>query len=102
MIESVKLWNEPNNKSHWDFEIDPEWTIFARMATLAADAIQAENRTLTRVLGGISPIDPKFINNMKDQGVLDHVDAIAIHGFPSTGTIGSSTSGPTAWPRSRP
>ena len=22
MIEAVMLWNEPNNKSHWDFEID--------------------------------------------------------------------------------
>lgn len=82
MIEAVKLWNEPNNKSHWDFEIDADWRIFARMATLAADAIRSENRCLTRVLGGISPIDPKFIHNMKEQGVLDHVDAIAVHGFP--------------------
>ena len=32
VIEAVKLWNEPNNKSHWDFEIDPEWRMFARMA----------------------------------------------------------------------
>src|SRR5215213_2329564 len=23
MIEAVMLWNEPNNLSHWDFEIDP-------------------------------------------------------------------------------
>ena len=70
MIEAVKLWNEPNNKSHWDFEIDPEWKLFAEMAKLSAGAIEAENRTLTRVLGGISPIDPKFITNMRDQGVL--------------------------------
>ena len=26
MIEAVMLWNEPNNKSHWDFELDPDWT----------------------------------------------------------------------------
>ena len=26
MVEAVMLWNEPNNLSHWDFEIDPEWT----------------------------------------------------------------------------
>jgi beta-xylosidase len=82
LIEAVKLWNEPNNKSHWDFEIDSDWKIFARMAILAADAIRSENRSLTRVLGGISPIDPKFITNMKEQGVLDRVDAIAVHGFP--------------------
>ncbi|HKI01361.1 MAG TPA: beta-xylosidase [Thermoanaerobaculia bacterium] len=82
MIEAVKLWNEPNNKSHWDFEIDPEWTLFAGMAKLAADAIRSENASLPRVLGGISPIDPKFIRNMADQGVLANVDAVAVHGFP--------------------
>ncbi len=82
MIEAVKLWNEPNNKSHWDFEIDPEWKLFARMAMLAGDAVRGENATLTRVLGGMSPIDTAFVLNMKSQGVLDHVDAVAVHGFP--------------------
>ncbi|HEU4698800.1 MAG TPA: hypothetical protein VFS40_06460 [Gemmatimonadales bacterium] len=82
MIEAVKLWNEPNNKSHWDFEIDRDWTRFAEMAKLAAEAVRAEAPGLTRVLGGISPIDPNFIANMRDQGVLDHVEAVAIHGFP--------------------
>lgn len=81
MIEALMIWNEPNNMSHWDFEIDPGWATFAGMAKLAADAIRAE-RDLPRVLGGISPIDPKFIGNMKDQGVLDHVDVVAVHGFP--------------------
>lgn len=23
MIEAAKIWNEPNNKSHWDLELDP-------------------------------------------------------------------------------
>jgi beta-xylosidase len=30
----------------------------------------------------MSPIDAGFVLNMKEQGVLDHVDAIAVHGFP--------------------
>jgi beta-xylosidase len=34
------------------------------------------------VLGGISPIDPLFIRNMAARGVLDNVDAVAVHGFP--------------------
>jgi beta-xylosidase len=34
------------------------------------------------VLGGISPIDPNFILNMRHQGVLDAVDVVAVHGFP--------------------
>jgi beta-xylosidase len=82
MIEAVMIWNEPNNKSHWDFQLDPDWSRFARMATLAAEAIRAEHATLPRVLGGISPIDAGFIRNMAGQGVLDHVEAIAVHGFP--------------------
>ena len=77
------FWNEPNNKSHWNFETyDPEWTIFSDMVRFAGDAVHAENRALTRVLGGISPIDPLFMNRMRNQGVLDVVDAVAVHGFP--------------------
>jgi beta-xylosidase len=82
MLESVMIWNEPNNKSHWDFEIDPDWSAFGSMARLAGEAIAAEAPGLPRVLGGISPIDPLFIQNMQGQGVLDHVDAVAVHGFP--------------------
>ena len=82
MLEAVMIWNEPNNKSHWDFEIDPDWSAFARMAKLAGAAIAAEDPRLPRVLGGISPIDPLFIQNMQGQGVLEHVDAVAVHGFP--------------------
>lgn len=82
MIEAVMLWNEPNNKSHWDFEIDIGWKIFAGMTKLAADAIAAENPQLPKFLGGISPIDPNFIANMASQGVLQRLDGIAVHGFP--------------------
>ena len=82
MIEAVKFWNEPNNKSHWDFEVDPEWKIFAEMVKLASIACKAENPGLTRVLGGMSPIDPFFLQRLKDAGVLDHLNAVAVHGFP--------------------
>jgi beta-xylosidase len=82
MIEAVMIWNEPNNLSHWDFEIDQGWSEFAAMASLAGQAIAAERPGLTRVLGGISPIDANFMRTMKRHGVLDHVDAVAVHGFP--------------------
>ena len=82
MIEAVMIWNEPNNKSHWDFEIDPEWASFAEMARLAGQAVAAESSSLVRVLGGISPIDALFIQNMQGKGVLEHMDAVAVHGFP--------------------
>jgi beta-xylosidase len=82
MIEAAMIWNEPNNKSHWDPEIDPDWRLFSEMAIAACGAIKAENAALPRVLGGISPIDPGFIRNLADRGVLEHIDVVAVHGFP--------------------
>lgn len=82
MIEAIKLWNEPNNLSHWDFSIDPDWRQFTDMTAQAARAIRALCPDLELVLGGISPIDPKFIELLKGHRLLDHVDAVGVHGFP--------------------
>ncbi|HEX3773336.1 MAG TPA: beta-xylosidase [Polyangiaceae bacterium] len=82
MIEAIMLWNEPNNLSHWDFELDPDWSRFSHMTKLAARAIAAEKPALPKVLGGISPIDPSFMRNMESQGVLELMQAVAVHGFP--------------------
>lgn len=82
VIEAVMFWNEPNNLSHWDFGIDAGWKTFAQMTKLAAQAVRGEAPALTRVLGGMSPIDAGFVQNMRGQGVLEHVDVVAVHGFP--------------------
>ncbi len=82
MVEAVMLWNEPNNISHWDFEIDPGWKTFGEMVKQASAAIAAERPDLPRVLGGMSPIDPNFVRTLEALGVLDAVDVIALHGFP--------------------
>ena len=82
MIEAAMIWNEPNNKSHWDPLVDPDWSRFAAMARLAAQAIRAENGSLPRVVGGMSPIDPHFVNLLGGHGLMEHVEAVAVHGFP--------------------
>ncbi|WP_181703853.1 beta-xylosidase [Chthonobacter albigriseus] len=82
MLEAAMIWNEPNNKSHWDPEIDPDWTLFADMASRAGQAIRSADAGVVRVLGGMSPIDPLFLMNLAGKGVLDHLDAVAVHGFP--------------------
>jgi beta-xylosidase len=82
MIEAAMLWNEPNNLSHWNFELDPGWMIFARMINLAATAVRSENTAVRRVLGGISAIDPNFIRTLASNDVMAHVDVLAVHGFP--------------------
>lgn len=82
MIEAVKIWNEPNNKSHWDPEIDPTFERFADLARLAGAAIREARPGLTRVLGGLSPIDPNFLRLLESYGGLSEVDAVGVHGFP--------------------
>jgi beta-xylosidase len=82
VIEAVMFWNEPNNLSHWAFDIDSDWNIYAEMTKLAARAVRAEAPGLKRVLGGISPIDPSFVANMERKGVLRELDVVAVHGFP--------------------
>lgn len=82
MIEALKFWNEPNNKSHWDPQLDPDWSRFSHMVRLAAQAVKAESPSLTRVLGGISPIDPQFLVHLGALGALRDMDAVAVHGFP--------------------
>ena len=82
MVEAVMIWNEPNNLSHWDFHLDPDWKLFSEMALLSARAIRQINPSLKIVLGGISPIDPHFIQLLDGYGLLDAVDVVAVHGFP--------------------
>jgi beta-xylosidase len=82
MIEAAMIWNEPNNKSHWDLEIDPDWSLYADMVSRAGASIADANPAVTRVLGGMSPIDPHWVNRMRDHGALDAVDVVAVHGFP--------------------
>jgi beta-xylosidase len=82
MIEAAMIWNEPNNKSHWDPEIDPDWTLFSDMAICAAKAIRDVDPLMPRVLGGMSPIDPLWVTRLERYGLLDHIDVIAVHGFP--------------------
>ncbi len=82
MVEAVMLWNEPNNLSHWDFKIDPEWKLFVEMSRAAVRAIRAINPELKIVLGGISPIDPHFIKLLSGLGLIDEIDVVAVHGFP--------------------
>ncbi|MGC3997618.1 MAG: glycosyl hydrolase [Anaeromyxobacter sp.] len=82
MIDSVMLWNEPNNLSHWDFQLDQGWVRFSELVRLAGAAVKAERPGLTRVLGGTSPIDASFIKLLEQQGALAAVDAVAVHGFP--------------------
>jgi len=82
VISSIMFWNEPNNLSHWDFTMDPQWSVFTEMTQAAARTVRSLCPDLRLVLGGISPIDPVFITLLDDYRLLDNLDVVAVHGFP--------------------
>jgi beta-xylosidase len=82
MLEALVLWNEPNNLSHWNFHLDPDWKRFSEMVKLASTAIRGVNPNLPIVLGGISACDCDFLRLMRSYGLMDYVDAVGVHGFP--------------------
>ena len=81
-FEYVELWNEPNNLAEWDYTRDPQWKVFAEM--IGGAAFWAKQLGKKVVLGGMSPIDPGWLELMFDRGLMEHIDVIGIHGFPGT------------------
>lgn len=77
----LELWNEPNNWLKWDNRVDPEWELFAAMFSEAADCARRDFGKQV-VLGGMSPIDHRWIENLERRGVLECVDVLAAHAFP--------------------
>lgn len=82
MVEAIVLWNEPNNLSHWNFHLDPEWRTFATMVKSASASIRAINPDLPIALGGVSSCDCDFLRLMRSYDVMEHVDVVGVHGFP--------------------
>ena len=83
MIEAVMLWNEPNNKSHWDFELDPGLDALrgdgeargggdpppsARRCRACSAASRRSTRASSRTWSG--------------RACSIDVDVVAVHGFP--------------------
>ena len=79
-FEWVELWNEPNNTVEYDFTLDYSWNKFAKMIDMAA--YWAKEKGKKTVLGGMSPIDPNWLQMMAEKGTLENIDAVGIHGFP--------------------
>lgn len=82
MLQAIQFWNEPNNLSHWDYTLDPEWSAFSQMVLYASREVRREAPGLTQVLGGLSPLDRDFAELMGRTGVSAAMDVIALHGFP--------------------
>lgn len=82
MVEAIVLWNEPNNLSHWNFHLDPDWARFSDMVKRAAAGIRSVRDNLPIVLGGVSSCDCDFLRLMASYQVMDSIDVVGVHGFP--------------------
>ncbi|HLL91193.1 MAG TPA: NAD-dependent epimerase/dehydratase family protein [Tepidisphaeraceae bacterium] len=82
LFDWVELWNEPNNMREWDVTLDPYWFKFSEM--IGAAAYWSRQRGKKVLLGGMSPIDPNWLDLMAERGILAHIDAVGVHGFPVT------------------
>src|SRR5690606_21438304 len=78
----VELWNEPNNRSEYDYTLDSNWDIFSEMIIFAA--YWAKHLGKKVALGGMSPVDCNWLDFMAQRNVLENVDAVGIHGFPGS------------------
>jgi len=81
-FEWIELWNRPNSPSEWDSRMDPDWAIFSEMIGGAAHWVQKRGKKA--VLPAVWPTDLAWLELMHKRGVLNYIDAVGIHGFPST------------------
>lgn len=79
-FEYVELWNEPHNPLMYDSSLDPDWEIFSEMVTGAAAVCHQKGKKT--VLGGRSPMDTLWLQQMIDRDVLEHIDVVGLHGYP--------------------
>jgi CDP-paratose 2-epimerase len=90
-LDTIELWNEPNNLLDWDWRVDPDWTLFCEM--IGAAGHWARERGFRTVLGGPCPFDTNWLNLMGERGVLGVMSAVGLHGFPGTWDSEASTWG---------
>ena len=104
MIEAAMIWNEPNNKSHWDPELDPDWTRFARHGDLRRRGDPRPRRRACRACSAASRRSiPASSRNMAGQGRARRTSTSSpCTASRSTGTCGRSTNGRQSSTRSAP
>lgn len=86
LFEWLELWNNPSQPSEWDSRMDPNWTIFSEM--IGGAAYWIHKRGKKAVLPGMWPLNLHWLELMHKSGVLSHIDAVGVHGFPGTVEFG--------------
>ena len=81
-VEWVELWDEPRNLTLYDWRLDPAWETFT--ALVAEGALRAHAAGKRVVLGGMSPVDPQWLDWLLGRLGPDMLDAVGVHGWPDT------------------
>lgn len=87
LFEWIELWNRPDRSGEWDRNMDPDWRVFCEM--IGGSAFWVRQRGKKAVLPAILPTRCDWIDLMAERGVLAYIDAVGIHGFPSSPEYGS-------------
>jgi CDP-paratose 2-epimerase len=79
----IELWNEPGSPYERDLrQCDPCLSRLGEMIAFAAEVAKGKGKRT--VLGGMMPADHQWLELMRRQGALAHVDVVAVRGFPGT------------------
>jgi CDP-paratose 2-epimerase len=78
----IELWNECNNINGWSWRLDPEWKNFYEM--IGAAAYRTKQRGKKTLLSGMAPMNPHWLESLCERGVIKHIDAVGVQGFPGT------------------
>ncbi len=76
MLEALVLWNEPNNLSHWDFNLDPEWMRSRETVKLTSAASRAVNPQIPIMLSSIPVCHCNFLALAHSCGLMDAEGAV--------------------------
>ncbi|NMO15941.1 NAD-dependent epimerase/dehydratase family protein [Pyxidicoccus fallax] len=81
-VEWVELWDEPCSLASYDWRMDPTWESFSALVAEGARRAHAAGKRV--VLGGMSPVDPLWLNLVLERVGPDALDAVGVHGWPDT------------------
>lgn len=82
VVEWVELWDEPRSLASYDWRLDPAWETFTTMVAEGAKRAHAAGKRV--VLGGMSPVDPAWLDGLLARLGPDALDAVGVHGWPDT------------------
>lgn len=81
-VEWVELWDAPQDVARYDWRLDASWEAFCAMVGDAARRARALGRRV--VLGGMSPVEPLWLDRVLAWCGPEVFDAVGVQGWPDS------------------